>query len=255
MQGGRMRSHPRRTTAPEQHDQQLRGDSRRAATGTPEVVRVELLGGFRLWVGPRVIDEGQWRLRKARSLVKLLALAPGHHLHREQVMDALWPGLEPRSAANNLHQILHAARRAFEPSALPSGNSSSGYLLLREEQLSLCPHGPLWVDAEAFQEAAATARHAMEPLAFRAAIDLYAGELLPEDRYEPWVEQRRTQLDDLYLSLLLELAALYEERKEFEPAIEALGKLVTQEPTHQGAHEGLMRLHAGRFAACRLPAG
>jgi DNA-binding SARP family transcriptional activator len=164
-----MRSHPRRTTAPEQHDQQLRGDSRRAATGTPEVVRVELLGGFRLWVGPRVIDEGQWRLRMARSLVKLLALAPGHHLHREQVMDALWPGLEPGFAANNLHQILHAARRAFEPSALSSGSASSGYLLLREEQLSLCPESPLWVDAEAFQEEAATARHAMEPHAFRAA--------------------------------------------------------------------------------------
>lgn len=108
-------------------------------------------------------------MRKAKSLVKLLTLSPGHRLHREQVMDVLWPGLKPRSAANNLHQILHAARRAFEPSALSSGSASSGYLLLREEQLSLCPESPLWVDAEAFQEEAATARHAMEPHAFRAA--------------------------------------------------------------------------------------
>jgi DNA-binding SARP family transcriptional activator len=41
------------------------------------------------------------------------------------------------------------------------------------------------VDVEAFEEAATSARHAMEPGAFRAAIDLYAGELLPEDRFEP----------------------------------------------------------------------
>jgi DNA-binding SARP family transcriptional activator len=31
-----------------------------------------------------------WRLRRARTLVKLLTLAPRHRLHREQVVDALW---------------------------------------------------------------------------------------------------------------------------------------------------------------------
>jgi non-specific serine/threonine protein kinase len=100
------------------------------------------------------------------------------------------------------------------------------------------------VDVEAFQEAATTARHAMEPAAFRVAIDLYAGELLPEDRYEGWVEERRTQLKELYLSLLLELGALLEGRREFGEAIEALGRVVAEEPTHERAHLGLMRLHA-----------
>ncbi len=44
-------------------------------TGELEAVRVELLGGFRMLVGPRIIGEEEWRLRKAGSLVKLLALA------------------------------------------------------------------------------------------------------------------------------------------------------------------------------------
>jgi predicted ATPase/DNA-binding CsgD family transcriptional regulator len=98
---------------------------------------------------------------------------------------------------------------------------------------------------EAFEEEAAAARHApVEPEAFRAAIDLCAGELLPGDRYEPWVEERRAQLRELYLSLLLELGALYEERGEYESAIEALGRVVAQEPAHEAAHAGLMRLYA-----------
>ena len=163
-----------------------------------EVVRIGLLGGFRLSVGPRLIEEDRWRLRKARSLLKLLALAPGHRLHREQLIETLWPDLGMRRASNNLHQILHAVRRTLEPAALATApasgsaaSASSGYLLLRDEQLTLCPDSPLWVDVEAFEQTAATARHAMEPPAFRAAIDLYAGELLPEDRYEPWVEERR----------------------------------------------------------------
>ena len=61
----------------------------------------------------------------------------------------------------------------------------------REEYITLCAHHPLWVDVEAFQEAASTARKEKEPAAYRAAIDLYAGDLLPADRYEEWAEERR----------------------------------------------------------------
>jgi predicted ATPase/DNA-binding SARP family transcriptional activator/DNA-binding CsgD family transcriptional regulator len=211
--------------------------------GAPQTLRLWLLGGFRVSVGSRSIGEQEWHLRKAGSLLKLLALSPGHRLHREQAMELLWPDLHQEAALNNLHYALHVARRTLEPPALAS-SAASRYLHLQGEQLVLCPDSPLWVDAEAFEGAAATARHALEPAAFRAAIDLYAGELLPQDRYEPWVEEWRAELQALYLSLLLEVAALYDERKEFEPAIEALGRVVTQEPTHEVARVGLMRLHA-----------
>ena|SRR5215207_5937290 len=64
-----------------------------------EAVRVRLLGGFKVSVGSRSIEGGAWRLRKAASLVKLLALAGGHSLHREQTMDLLWPDLGKKAAS------------------------------------------------------------------------------------------------------------------------------------------------------------
>ena len=76
-------------------------------------VAIKLLGGFAATQGEEPIDPSVWRLRKGRELVKLLALAPGHELHREQLMDALWPNLDPAAAANNLHQVVHVARRAL----------------------------------------------------------------------------------------------------------------------------------------------
>jgi DNA-binding SARP family transcriptional activator len=79
------------------------------------VVRIGLLGGFSVTVGDRKTDEGAWRLRKAASLIKLLALAPGHRLHRERAMDLLWPDLGLRAASNNLRQTLHVARRTLHP--------------------------------------------------------------------------------------------------------------------------------------------
>jgi DNA-binding SARP family transcriptional activator/DNA-binding MarR family transcriptional regulator len=205
------------------------------------VVRIWLLDGFRVSVGSsRSIGEDEWRLKKSASLVKLLALAPAHRLHREQAMDLLWPELDSKAASNNLHHALHIARRILQPSA----DSASGYLRLRGENLALSPEEPLWVDVEAFEQAATAARHTLEPAAFRAAIDLCLGELLPQDRYEVWAEERRAQLRGLYLSLLLEVAGLYEDRMEFGEAIEALGKVVAEDPAHEGAHVGLMRLYA-----------
>lgn len=208
--------------------------------GTPETVRVVLLGGFRVSVGSRTVGEGAWRLKKAASFVKLLALAPGHRLPRERMMESLWPGRDPGASANNLYHALHVARRTLE---LTSGKGPL-YLDLRDEWLALCPDGPLWVDVDAFEAAAAIARRTREPAAYRAALDLYAGDLLPEDRYEEWAEGRREALQRLYLTLLVELGGSYEERGEHRQAVEALERAVAAEPAYEEAHVGLMRLHA-----------
>ena len=204
-----------------------------------EELRVSLLGRFEVAVGSRVVGEEGWRLRKAASLVKLLALAPHHRLHREQAMEALWPDLSPRSAANNLHQTLHAARRALEPDT-----RGFRYLILRGETLFLCPDGELRVDVDAFGEAAAEARRSGDLAAYRTALRLYAGDLLPRDRYEEWAEERRAELRQTHLALLSELAALYEEAGDFDRAVGALQRVVSEDPAHEEAHVGLMRAYA-----------
>ena len=212
----------------------------KASTGEDrEAVRIWLLGTFRVSVADRTIEEGSWRLRKAANLVKQLALASGHRLHREQAMDLLWPDLGRRAASNNLRRVLHAARRVLDPTA------GSHYLVSQDDSIALCPGGDLWVDVEAFEEAAATAHRSRNPAAHRAALDLYAGELLPSDRYEVWVEDRREQLRRTYLTLLLELGGLYEERGEYGRAIGTLRTVVAEEPANEEGHAGLMRIYAG----------
>jgi predicted ATPase/DNA-binding SARP family transcriptional activator/DNA-binding CsgD family transcriptional regulator len=211
---------------------------KKRTSGEVEAVRIRLLGGFQVSVGARTIEEGAWRLRKAASLVKLLALAPEHRLHREQAMDLLWPDLGKKAASNNLRQALHAARGILNPTA------GSRYLASEDESLVLCPEGNLWVDVDAFEEAAVSARRSRDPATYRAALDLYGGDLLPEDRYEEWAEGRREELRQLYLGLLIELAGLHEERDEPGLAIETLRKAMAKEPTLEEAHVALMRLHA-----------
>jgi DNA-binding SARP family transcriptional activator len=41
-------------------------------------------------------------------------------MHREQLMDLLWPEVNAKAAANDLHHALHTARRTLEPDLAPA---------------------------------------------------------------------------------------------------------------------------------------
>ena len=146
-------------------------------------VTIGLLGGFSASAGGEAVPDGAWRLKKARELVKLLALARGHRLHREQAMDALWPDLDPGAAANNLNQAVHVARKALGTGAI---EGRDGLLRLVAE-----------VDVERFEEAGAAALRARSVQAARAALALYGGELLPENRYDDFAAAPREELEAL----------------------------------------------------------
>jgi len=53
--------------------------------GTEPGLEIRLLGGFDAHVGARGVPSTVWRQRRAAAIVKLLALEPGHRLHREQL--------------------------------------------------------------------------------------------------------------------------------------------------------------------------
>ncbi len=169
-----------------------------------EVLCIGLLGVFSISAGDSVIAEDAWRLRKAKTLIKLLALAPKRRLHVDQAAELLWTGRDPDSARNNLHQAIFAARRALDSIGL----DGSRYLELREELILLSPKDPVRIDAVAFEELAAAAREQAEPGAYRSALEGFDAELLPADRYEDWSRERRDSLDQLRLALEAELAEL-----------------------------------------------
>ena len=172
-----------------------------------EVLCIGLLGVFSISAGDSVIADEAWRLRKAKTLVKLLALAPERRLHVEQAAELLWAGRDPDSARNNLHQAIFAARRALDSIGL----DGSRYLELREELILLSPEDPVRIDAVAFEQLAAAAREQGEPGAYRSALEGFDAELLPADRYEDWSRERRDSLDQLRLALKAELAELEQE--------------------------------------------
>jgi predicted ATPase/DNA-binding SARP family transcriptional activator len=203
------------------------------------VLRIDMLGGFRVAVGHETVQDSSWRLRKARALIKLLALTPEHSLHRDQAIESLWPGLEPAAGSNNLRQALFSARRALDS----AGDDGAARVELALDVLTLATDG-LAIDVEEFEAAAARVEDEPTIEFHRAAIDAYGGELLPEDRFEEWAITRREALKERYLGLLLGLASLYAEAGEDAGAAGALQQALLAEPLHERAHQELMRLYA-----------
>jgi DNA-binding SARP family transcriptional activator/predicted ATPase len=205
-----------------------------------EGLSIQLLGGFQLFAGDHRVGDAQFRLRKARSLVKVLALTPHHRLHRDQLVDLLWADQDPTLAANSFHQTLYAARRVLTGLGL----SAQAILSLNDEILSLCSTSALQIDVEEFETRATRAHSSRDPLDYQAALTVYTGDLLPEDPYEEWAAARREGLRQEHLRLLLELARLEESRGENEKAASSFQQVIEHDPVCEEAYAGLMRLNA-----------
>jgi DNA-binding SARP family transcriptional activator/TolB-like protein/Flp pilus assembly protein TadD len=205
-------------------------------------LEIFMLGAFRLAIDGTPVEDRLWTRRKSKTLVKLLALQPNHQLHREQLIEYLWPEQEPDSAINNLHKTIHAARRTLEPE-LKAG-AESQFIITQDQLILLRSTGEMLVDVEKFELSAAAALKSNEPADCEAALEIYRGDLLGEDLYEDWASVRREKLRMLYEQLLQHLAQLYKFNGEYQLSIERLNQLLTVNPTNEESHRSLMRLYA-----------
>jgi DNA-binding SARP family transcriptional activator len=205
-------------------------------------LKIHLLGPFRIFVEGQAIDGRQFTRRKPKQLIKLLALQPHHQLHREQLMEFLWPDSDPESAPNNLHKAIHMARHALEPSL--KSVADSHFILTQGQQVMLRAPGTLWIDVDEFEKLAGDTNGSNDPKALEAALALYEGDLLAEDLYEDWAAARREQVRNAYQELLTRLARLHESRGEHKLAIGRLKELATSDSSNEETHRQLMRLYA-----------
>lgn len=203
-------------------------------------LRIQLLGSFTVQVDGKAVDNVHWRLRKAKALVAMLALAPGQRGHREQVLDRLWPDLEPLAAARNLHQTLYVARHTLAG----LGAGSDELLAIRGDVVLLDGTGPVAVDVLQFERSAVAALAAGVEAGLREAADLYSGDLLPDLPDADWLTTRRDELRETHREVLVKLASTVALRTP-EEALAILTRALISDPLHEGAVRAQMAVLAG----------
>jgi DNA-binding SARP family transcriptional activator len=208
-------------------------------------LRLHLLGGFRVGRDATDVAAGAWQRRSAKALTKLLAATPGHALHREQVLEMLWPEVDLDSALNSFGKALHAARRALEPELLP--RESSSYLQLNDSVVALDPEH-VWVDADHFESLAEDALRRPTVSACEAALAAYGGALLPENRYDDWCTGPRECAEELHLRVLTALAEVHATRGKHREAAARLREVLQHDPAREDVHRRLMTLYVAAGA-------
>jgi DNA-binding SARP family transcriptional activator len=98
---------------------------RRLARRLAPIAIVHDLGRVTITVGDAEVPAGSVR-RKVLALLCYLLTKPQHSATREEVMDALWPEMEPTGASNSLNQTIYFLRRVFEPNY--TEETSPGYI-------------------------------------------------------------------------------------------------------------------------------
>jgi len=212
---------------------------RRPLTGLQDVINVRLLGRFRA----RLNDGSQIQLcsnRKGQAIFEILVTRPSIRLHKEILLELLWPREDPDISFGKLHTAISRLRRALRASAL-----GDECLLFENDYYFISPEFNIVSDVARFERHAdkgirleSTQRPDAAIVELEMARSLYSGAYVDETRGEDWPIMERTRLEARYLEVLSRLAILYFGRANLSSCV--------------GCCETLLRHDNLREDACRL---
>ncbi len=223
-------------------------DVREGAGETPSAeLELRCLGPFTVIRRGQVIPAESFSRSKAIVLLKLLALKGGKPVHREVLIEYLWPEVDPRQGINRLHGVLHDLRSVIEPNR---GERDWAYVRNRGELYYLDVEAPIEIDLVRFRRLATDClRRDARPdgvACLEHLVELYRGDLFEDDPYAEWCQTERDELREIAVEALRRLADLYERGARGEEAVGCLRRAARLSPFRddliQAQVELLMRL-------------
>ena len=209
---------------------------------------LQTLGPFRAWRRGQEIGRAAWPREKALHFFQLLVCTRGHSLHRDRIIETLWPDSSPSTAATGLRVALSALRNALEPDRQP--NTDGQFVQRDGEMIRLATEAGIRVDADDFSKMLKLARAAEtgDPEhmigAYEAALALYRGDFLEENRYASWVEEERQRRRSEFLAAAERFATLLLKLGDSERAVRWAETMLSHDPLWEPAYAVLMEAHA-----------
>ena len=192
------------------------------------------LGPVEVSVGLRQVTDLEWRSSASKEMFLYLLTRQGK-LRKEEIVDALWPELEPERYNSQFHSNVYRIRQAIYPQSVVQSNGTYG----------LNCEGSFQYDVETFQQLLSEGESHPQGSEQRAALFLDALRLyrgpFAEEFYSEWTAVLREKIDSCYLYMLTSLAGYHASRGEYQASIEISQKILATDPYHDAATIELMR--------------
>jgi len=203
-------------------------------------MRINLFGNLRISSAGRPVTAVN--TNRLHSLIAYLILHADSPQPRERLAFLLWPASSESQARTNLRQLLHHLKRAL-PAECDSLKTDHFAVQWRHDVS--CSVDTVDFQAAIAEAAAARAEgdHAREIQSLTTAAQLYEDDLLPA-LYDDWLTPLRDDYRRRLSDVLLRLATLFEEQKQYTAAIPWADRLVALDSLNETHHQLLIRLHA-----------
>jgi LuxR family transcriptional regulator, maltose regulon positive regulatory protein len=180
------------------------------------------------------------------GLLCFLGSRPTMAATRDEVLEALWPELNPDTAANSLHQTIYFLRRAFEPDFREG--LSAGYVTYDGDVVTLSDE---LCDSLSRRCWRAIRRMPTNSAALEELLDLYRGKFALDFAYDDWATNYRDNLHAAVLAAAEAGMGLYVASGDFESAIRVGHRVLATDPEADGIELLLLRAYkyGGRHAA------
>jgi DNA-binding SARP family transcriptional activator len=214
-------------------------------------VFIQTLGVFQVIRDGKPVPSTEWQSKKARDLLKIL-IARRKAASREQLIEMLWPEVDPVKASNRLSVLLWTLRNVLQPHASAGPLASNAGMVWLD-------HTHVNVDVEEFlteATAALVAHRGRQPDAtdrMMAAVAAHTGDFLEDDAHPDWATPLAEEVRATYIALLRALVTRLRQASDIDDAIRYLLRLLGQDPFDEQAHLDLVntQLDAGHLGAAR----
>ena len=200
-------------------------------------VTLQLFGGFALWRAGVPVAASEWRSTTAREVLAMLAVGRGRPVHREVLIERLWPDADLDKASNRLSVALSTIRRV-------TGDDRQAVLVAQGDAVRLVVDA-IDVDVERFFTYATAGRQAVadghvdQALAlYRLAEESYGGTFFAEDPFSEWAAPVREESSLTFGTVVRELARADAASGDHAAASRRYLRLIEHDPFDEAGHLG-----------------
>ena len=212
-------------------------------------LQIFVLGRFGVAARGHRLAVENWERKQALALLKYLVAHLGHPVHREVLIEYLWPDVDESHGRERLKVTVYFLRRQLRAAGLADDvvQTVGKTYVLNDETV--------WVDVEAFQRLVAEGSALQRERRWDEALNLYEeaqhlyrGDYMEEDIYVDWCAAERERLREIYLEALAGMVDCHAERGHYAEAVQVCRTALVRDPCRESFHRALMEhlVHLGR---------